>query len=170
MANYMKDLLLEGVRIFHKNFSGRATQFNREGDRNFSVILPPEIVDAVINDGWRVRTLPPKADVEGSEPLNFIDVRVNYDSTRPPEVYLVTAKNTILLDKDTVGTIDRAEIVNVDLILHPHPWEAAGKSGVKAYLKKMYITIADDPLAEKYGTGFYASPVLDDEENPYLPQ
>lgn len=164
------DLVIENARIFHKNFEGHATDFNREGNRTFSVAVNAEEVDALTQAGWRIRCLPPREGVEGSEPLYFIDVRVNYDSKRPPQIYLVTSKNTVLLDEKTVGTIDHADIKNVDLMLHPSFWEAAGKSGVKAYLKSMYVTIVDDVLAEKYGTGFYSSPVYEEPGNSPFPQ
>jgi len=161
--NHIPDLVLENARIFRKNFEGRATDFNAEGNRNFCVFIDPQDVEALSQAGWRIRQLPPREGIEGSEPAYFMDVRVKYDSKRPPQVYLVTSKNTVLLDEKTVGTIDHAEIQNVDLMLHPSYWEAAGKSGIKAYLKSMYVTIVDDVLAEKYGTGFYASPIYEDD-------
>lgn len=152
MANnkFIEDIVLENTRIIHRNFEGRPGQYTRQGDMSFSAVIAPENVDALREDGWAIRELPPREDIDGSESLYFIPVRVNFDSNRPPEVFLVTRNGLVKLDKDTVGTLDHAEIVNVDCTLHAHKWENGGKSGVKAYLRNMYVTIREDTLAQKY--------------------
>ena len=33
-------LQVDDARIVYRNFTGAATQFNREGDRNFSLVIP----------------------------------------------------------------------------------------------------------------------------------
>ena len=150
MGNYMEDLVLQNTKIIHKNFEGRPGPYNRQGDISFSAVISPEIVDALRAEGWMVKELPPREDVEGSESLFFIPTRVNFDSKRPPEVFLVTRNGLVQLDEKTVATLDHAEIINVDCTLHPHRWENNGKTGVKAYLRHMYVTIREDILAQKY--------------------
>lgn len=156
MNNYIEDVVLENTRIIHKNFRGLAGQYNRAGDMSFSAVINPDLVDGLRAAGWAIRELPPREDIEGSEPLYFIPTRVNFDSQRPPEIFLVTRGGLVQLDKDTVGTLDNAEIIKVDCTLHAHKWENNGKSGVKAYLRNMYVTIREDFLAQKYEE-FYAS-------------
>ena len=150
MANFIEDIVLENTRIIHRNFEGRPGQFNRAGDMSFSAVIDPSIVDSLRNEGWVVRELPPRDDIEGAESLYFIPVRVNFDSKRPPEVFIATRNGLVQLDEKTIGTLDHAEIINVDCTLHAHKWENNGKSGVKAYLRNMYVTVREDVLAQKY--------------------
>lgn len=153
MENFINDLILENSRIIHRNFEGRQTKFNREGDRSFSVVINPENVDELRAQGWRIKELPPRDDIEGSEPLYFIDVRVNMGSNKPPKIYLCTSRKKTLLDEDSVGTLDAAEIKMTDMVLHPYRWEtASGATGVKAYLKELYVTIEEDVFADKYNS------------------
>lgn len=149
-TNYIEDLVLENTRIIHKNFRGLPGQYNRQGDMSFSAVIAPELVDSLREIGWMVRELPPRDDIDGSEPLYFIPTRVNFDGPRPPEVFLITRNGPVKLDKETVGTLDNAEIISVDCTLHAHRWENNGKSGVKAYLRNMYVKIREDFLAQKY--------------------
>ena len=52
--------------------------------------------------------------------------------------------------KSQVETLDWVDILNVDLIVRPYEWTVNGKSGVKAYLQSIYVTIEEDPLELKY--------------------
>jgi len=162
---YIDDIILENTRVIHRNFEGRAGQFNRAGDRSFSAVIDSSLVDQLRNEGWQVRELPPREGIEGSESLFFIPTRVNFDSNRPPEVFIVTKNGLVKLDEKTVGTLDNAEIIKVDCTLHPHKWENNGKSGVKAYLRNMYVTIREDVLANKYEEMFAAGDTVSPQEN-----
>ena len=136
-----KNLTIENARIFWKNFSGRGGQYNSEGSRNFCVEINPEDAEAMRADGWNIKYSKPRE--EGDEPTPYIQVSVAY-GLYPPKIYLVTEKNKTLLDEDTVGELDRAEIENVDLIISPYYWTVNGKSGIKAYCKTLYATIVED--------------------------
>ena len=69
---------------------------------------------------------------------------------RCPEIYKIRNHRQIELTERTIGTLDNDDFDNIDLILRPYEWEVNGKTGVKAYLKTMYVTIDEDPFAEKY--------------------
>jgi hypothetical protein len=46
--------------------------------------------------------------------------------------------------------LDWADIRTCDLIARAYEWTVNGKTGVKAYLQSMFITIEEDALERKY--------------------
>lgn len=142
------DLQIEGAHILFKNFSGKESTYNRAGNRNFSVrIDDPELAQKLADDGWNVRVMQPRDDEEGVR--HRIEVTVRFDNI-PPKIRMISGGRMVQLDEESVGCLDTAEITNVDLVIHPARWEVAGRSGVKAYLRTMYVTIREDAFASKY--------------------
>jgi hypothetical protein len=143
-------VVMEGVRIVFRNFAGKEGQYNRQGDRNFAVLLDDTVANAMAEDGWNIKWLKPREDAEEDETDQaYLQVSVNYKG-RPPTVALITSRGRTNLDEDTIDMLDWADITNVDLIVRPYSWEVQGKTGIKAYLKSMFVTIEEDVLERKY--------------------
>lgn len=142
-------VLMEGVRIIFRNFAGKEGQYNREGDRNFAVLLDEETAAAMDGDGWNVKWLKPRSEEEGDTPQPYLPISVNFKG-RPPRIVLITSRGRNNLDESQVEMLDWADILNVDLIVRPYEWTVNDKSGIKAYLQSLYVTIDEDPLEQKY--------------------
>jgi hypothetical protein len=142
-------VLMEGVQIIFRNFSGKEGQYNREGDRNFAVLLDDAIADRMAEDGWNIKWLKPNEETPDEAPQAYLPVSVNFKG-RPPRIVLITSRGRTDLDEKSIDMLDWAEIKNTDLIVRPYEWLVNDKSGIKAYLKSIYITIEEDPLELKY--------------------
>ena len=149
MAN--KNLILENVEILpggFKNFSGKPGQFNAEGDRNFCVVIPEDLVDPMANDGWNIKTL--NARDESEHDKHFIRVKVRFNSNRPPKVIMLTSGGKVPLDEESIDVLDWSDILSADMAINPYQSEYQGKPHVTGYLKSLYVTIEEDDLERKY--------------------
>ena len=154
--NQVANITLNDCRIIFRNFSGKEGKFNPAGRRSFCVILDNLLAADLEREGWNIKYLKPRDDEE--EPQAYLQVRVNYGNV-DPKIYMVVGKQKTLLDEDSVSSLDYAEIENVDLVIRPYEWDVNGKSGITAYVKTMYVTVARDEFADKYD--------FSDEEIPF---
>lgn len=146
-------LMIDNARIIYRNFSGIGSKFNREGDKNFSVVIDDQqIADSLIQDGWNLKIKPPRD--EDDIPFMHLPVKLKFND-RGPNVYLESGKNRIKLDEESISCLDNVDIVNVDLDIRPYDWEVNGKTGRTAYLQSMCVTQEVDRFAKQYAEEEY---------------
>ena len=141
------NVTIENVRIGFRNFSGKEGKFNPKGARNFVVFLEDELAHDLEKSGWNIKWLKPRNEDE--EPQAMLQVKVMFGKI-PPTIILINSKGQTKLNEENVNILDWAEIESVDIILRPYPWSVNGGSGIAAYLKKMYVTVVEDLLEQKY--------------------
>ena len=140
-------LQIDDARIIYRNFSGVGSKYNREGDRNFAVVIPSqEIADELIKEGWNVRIKPPREEDE--EPFMYLPVKIKF-SDRGPNCYLRSGKVQTKLTESTIGCVDDIDILSVDLDLRPFDWDVNGKTGRTAYLQSIRVTQKIDRFAQE---------------------
>ena len=153
MTGIRKNFLLEHAQLMwgsYKNFSGRATKYNRQGVRNFCLIIPDELAPQMQEDGWNVKIKAPRD--EGDAPIYYISVNVSYGNTYfgDPTVVRMTSTTRVELTEETIGQLDEDEILEADVLIRPHfSVGDNGETRIKGYLKEMYVTVQDS-LADKY--------------------
>jgi hypothetical protein len=148
MTQYVDNTVtLEAVRLIFRNFAGKEGKYNREGDRNFSVLLDDDIAGKMAEDGWNIKMLASRE--EGEPPQPYITVSVGFKN-RPPRIVMITSKGRTSLSEDECEVLDWVDIKTVDLVLRPYSWAVGDKVGVKAYLKTIFVHIHEDPLELKY--------------------
>ena len=147
-------LQIDDARIIFRNFSGRADKYNREGDRNFALIIPnQDIADALMNDtneygvSWKVKIKEPRE--EGDAPFMYLPVNVKFND-RGPKVVLISGNNQTPLDEDTVSMLDDINISCVDMDIRAYDGESTYGPFRSAYLQTMYVTQEIDRLGRKY--------------------
>lgn len=141
-------LEIEDARIIFRNFAGVGSKFNREGDRNFAVIIPnQEICDELVEAGWNVKIKPPR-DEEDS-PFMYLPVKVKFNN-RGPAAYVESGDSYTRLDEESIGMLDEIDIANVSMDLRPYDWDVNGKTGRTAYLQAINVVQNIDRFGARY--------------------
>lgn len=143
----LNNISISDAKIIFRNFRGEGDKYNPVGSRNFGVLLDQEAAESLAEDGWNVKYL--KSREEGEDPQAWLPVAVEFKNF-PPKIYIISRNKKTLLDEEAVGALDYSEIANIDIVIRPYEWEVGDKTGVKAYVKNMYVTVVEDEFAAKY--------------------
>lgn len=139
-------LEINDARIIWKNFSGRGDRFNREGDRNFHLVIPDqencEILQNNKNeygDSWNVKIKPPREDDD--TPFMHMLVKVKFNG-RGPNIYLDRGpgRDPLVLNEDTISCLDDMDILSCDMDVRPYDDRLPNGSTFRtAYLSAMRV-------------------------------
>lgn len=147
-------LQIDDARIIFRNFAGEGSKYNREGDRNFAVVIDnEEVAEAIANDvneygvSWNVKIKPPRE--EGDMPFMYLPVKLKFND-RGPIVYLKTGSVMNKLDEGSVDILDNIDIASVDLDIRPYDDMINGKPFRAAYVQSMCVTQEFDRFAARH--------------------
>ena len=146
-------VFIENATLAFRNFSGVDGRFNQEGNRSFCVELEKDIAKEMEANGWNVKYHPLLPDED--EPRAFISVSVKWNHNYPqfnPHIIMINSHGKRELDESNVAILDGAVIANADVALRAYRWEMNGKTGVKAMLKSLYVTLEEDEFERKYAS------------------
>lgn len=149
----VNDICIEDGEIIFRNFSGRPSDFNPNGQRTVTFVIPVDIKDKLLEDGWNVRAYVPKSDPE-RPPIYILEATVAFRTRdgklKDPHIFIVRPDGLLHVTEDIVDTLDGYDILSVDVVLGPHYWEQGGRKGIRPYVNKMYVTVKEDPFDKKY--------------------
>lgn len=133
----------------YRNFSGKPTKFNRAGgSRSFCVKLNEEQAEWFKNQGFNIQEKINQRDPD-AEITYVLSIKVSF-KVAPPNIIMISGNRGTRLTESTISILDMSEIQYADLTINPYEYDVNGRHGYSAYLRDMYVTIAEDPYAEKY--------------------
>lgn len=123
--------------LLFRNFSSKDGQY-KSLYPNFNAVVTEEMAHKLMDEGFNVKEY---EDRDGNV-MYRIKINCRFDNF-PPKVYKVCGKRKIRLDEETIGDLDRDEIVRVDMTL-------SRSSGGATYLSTGYFTIDEDEIDKLY--------------------
>lgn len=146
-------LQIDDARIIWRNFEGRGDKYNKEGDRNFNLVIPnQEIADMLMNDknefgvGWNIRIKAPRED--GEAPFMSLKVNLKFND-RGPVIYLNTGRVRRRIYEEEAAQLDRISISRVDLDIRPNDGEGTYGPYRSAWLNGMEIFMETNRFEER---------------------
>lgn len=152
MEQKVENIKIEGAQLIFKNFSGKVSQYNKDGDRTVGVLLPDEIAANAEAVGWNVKYLKPRKDDPTEYRQPYLPTKICW-KFYPPKVELIDSFGRTPLVEETIDQLDWLDIQNVDIVIRPYRYASINGNppGIAAYIKSLYVTVNDDGFEEKYG-------------------
>jgi len=131
-----KIMQVDNAKIRFKNFEGRGSKFNHEGDRNFIwVIEDKDIADMVAAEGYTVRQ---RENLDGDVYWQ-VKVTVKFNQFGP-DIWIENQRGRrVKMEPDMVKELDDIYFGEFDMDIRPYDWEVGGEKGRSAYLKSCLV-------------------------------
>lgn len=148
-----KTIQIDDARLIYCNFRGEKDDFNPNGNRQFSVIIPNEdIADQLKNDineygvGWTVKISRKDSD----NPILHLPVKVKYTERSQPDVYLDVNGKVTKLDEEDISILDDIAIDHVDIDIRPYDDDGRFGPFRSAYLERIWVYQLVDRFRQRY--------------------
>lgn len=139
---------LKKFPITYKNFSGREGEMNKEGDRNFSIVLDKDTAQYLADRGWYIKVQEPK-EGEDAQYRYLLKVRISYKFYEPTIIKVSDRCKKRVHEKD-INDLDQLHIKNVSVRISPSKWKKGSNFGVAAYVDRMYVEYEEDNFDDDY--------------------
>lgn len=139
------------TKIIKRNFTGRVTEYNEKGRRQFTLMFPGDIAQALAERGWNVVI---RLRDDGSE-VGYLLVDATADERHPhmfvQRVPIGNGKFTKhVWPESSLSELDGAQIKNVKLRLRASFYKKGSGWAIKAYLKRMDFELEHDDFDDDY--------------------
>lgn len=145
--------------MIFRNCEGRKEQFNTGGARHFTLSLPDDVADILIEHGFNVKIKMPKVtgtnNADEVKPYKNLQVNLRYyGGPRDPKAYYMLENGGYqLLDEDTIKMLDTMTFESCDMDIYPKTYISSftGEEGVSARLNNIRIIPQVDAFASEFG-------------------
>lgn len=145
---------LDGRDIIFKNFTGRESDFNALGSRNFNLIIrDEELAQQLSEEGFNVKIRPPRE--EGDDAIYHLKISVRYRKRDgslvkfPPRITIDNGRNSVELGEDGCSDLDNLMINECDIEFRA--WENPRDPGkLCCDLVEMWASVTRTGLAAKH--------------------
>lgn len=163
-GNIHNNLIFKNVTLaFRPNFSGSDPHgYNDRHQRYFDIKLDDEMAKDLADEGWPIRTYIPKNDPDN--PVLSLRAYIRFDKVPPRHAYMIIGRRAVKLNAENVGTLDYADISNIDVEIRPYNYTHP-RIGTKAMVDSIYVEIRESELYEKYADIIESSE--DDDDLPF---
>lgn len=157
MPSNQPRVTIQNARFNFRNFSGKEDIYGKK-EKRFGVILDQANAIELKNNNWPVKFPDPREEGEERDP--YIVVSCGY-KLAPPRVVMISSGGPTDLGEDQLEVLDWVDIQEADVIFQMGHWEVGDKTGTKAWLKTLVVTIEEDELELKHGLNQKPSKPID---------